>query len=346
MALSGPIKHQFLDNNGDPLAFGKLYSFAAGSSTPLDTYTTYLMNVANPNPIILDASGRVPLSSGIYLAPASYKFELTTAANTSLWTQDQITDIGKLVSDAVTAGLAPILPSVTTITTTGTQTALAIPTGTGDLVIYANNATLLTVQGIVAGTTGQRLTIISKGAGQVDYAHLHASGTALGKLHLFATTGLTSLAAGSGTSDFVYDLALTKWRLVSHQQGAWITPAFTAADYTAATGTWTVDAGDVITAKYYLNGRALQVVVRVATSDVSATPATLNRIIPGGFTATNTSTGTNLVINAGAAAAVGANSIQAGATSLLFYATAALGAWSTTAADNTLVDFDRTFEVN
>lgn len=180
--------------------------------------------------------------------------------------------------DATKAGL----PGVSTITTTGTSTALALPTGTGNLVIVANNATLLTVQGIVAGTDGQQLTIISKGAGQVDFAHLHASGTALGKLKLFATVGLTSLAAGVGVAVFQYDATVTQWRLVNHEQGGWITRTFAAGNYTASAGTWTVASAG--RDAFWLKGRTLAYSFS-AGGTTSGTPVTVKIAIPGSYVA-------------------------------------------------------------
>ncbi len=175
----------------------------------------------------------------------------------------------------VAAGLAlkTDATGVSIITSTGAQNALALPAGTGDLVIVANNASLLSIQGIVAGLDGQRLTVISKGAGQVDLYHNHASGTAAGKLKLFATTGITSLAAGSGVATFQYDATVTVWRLVAHEQGAWITPAFAAGDFLGgAPQVWTVDSGDVVSYKYRLSGRSLTVTWYLAATSVSGTP--------------------------------------------------------------------------
>jgi hypothetical protein len=230
---------------------------------------------------------------------------------------------------------AAILPATTAPTTTGTQTALAIPVGSLDLVLYLNNATLLTVQGIAAGIQGQLLYVFSKGAGQVDFAHLHASGTALGKLKLCATTGLTSLAAGSGVAVFEYDATVTQWRLVAHDQGAWITPAYAGGDYTAATGTWTVDSGDVIEMKYWLKGRTLFMKLWVLTTSVSATPTELRRAIPGGFTVAGNDTLTMAqVSNAGGGAAVGY--VAVGAT-LYFTSTIGGGGWAV-ATNNTSVN--------
>jgi hypothetical protein len=189
------------------------------------------------------------------------------------------TSTTQLATTAFTA--AALAPGVSAPTTTGTATALAIPAGAGNLVLFVNNATLLTVQGIAAGLDGQLLTIFSKGAGQIDFYHAHASGTALGKLNLFATTGFTSLAAGAGVAVFQYDLTLTKWRLVAHEQGDWITPAFVAGDFTASAGNWTV--ASATTHKYYLNGRKLTHAWAISGT-TSGTPVSVKILNPCGFT--------------------------------------------------------------
>lgn len=51
---------QFFDNDGLPLNGGKLYQYEAGSfNTEQTTYTDNQALVANPNPIVLDSSGRL-----------------------------------------------------------------------------------------------------------------------------------------------------------------------------------------------------------------------------------------------------------------------------------------------
>jgi hypothetical protein len=53
-------KQQFFDKKGNPLVNGKVYTYVAGSSTPIYTYksvgSTGLSN-RNTNPIILDMNG-------------------------------------------------------------------------------------------------------------------------------------------------------------------------------------------------------------------------------------------------------------------------------------------------
>jgi hypothetical protein len=77
---------QEMDNNGDPLVGGKLYTYEAGTTTPKATYTNSGGAVANANPIILDASGR----ADIWLGSGAYKFVLKTSADATIKTVDNI----------------------------------------------------------------------------------------------------------------------------------------------------------------------------------------------------------------------------------------------------------------
>lgn len=52
---------QIFDDNGDPLAGGKVYAYERGTSTPKDTYTDETLGTPNANPVILDSSGRAPI---------------------------------------------------------------------------------------------------------------------------------------------------------------------------------------------------------------------------------------------------------------------------------------------
>lgn len=85
---------QFFDNNGDPLTGGKLYTYAAGTTTPQVTYTNSVGGVAHTNPIVLDAAGRVPGSSEIWLQFSPYKFVLKTSTDVLLGTWDNVSGSG------------------------------------------------------------------------------------------------------------------------------------------------------------------------------------------------------------------------------------------------------------
>lgn len=91
-ALAG-AGQQFLDANAAPLTGGKLYSYEAGTTTPQATYTSVSGATAHTNPIILDSAGRVPGGQIWLTAGQNYKFVLTSSADVSLGTWDNITGI-------------------------------------------------------------------------------------------------------------------------------------------------------------------------------------------------------------------------------------------------------------
>jgi hypothetical protein len=83
---------QFFTDSGVPLAGGKLYTYAAGTTTPETTYTSNTGLTANANPIILNSAGR--LASDVWLTSAvNYKFVLATSTNVTIGTYDNISGI-------------------------------------------------------------------------------------------------------------------------------------------------------------------------------------------------------------------------------------------------------------
>lgn len=83
----------------------KLFTYAAGTTNKLSTYTDSTGNTANANPIVLDSAGRTP--NGLWLTDgSSYKFVLAPANDTDpptspIWTEDNIGS-----NDATLAALA------------------------------------------------------------------------------------------------------------------------------------------------------------------------------------------------------------------------------------------------
>lgn len=91
LSTLGGAGAQFFDNNGVPLSGGKLYSYAASTTTPKATFTSSAGNVPHTNPIILDSSGRVPSGGEIWLTSGEpYKFVLETPTSILLGTWDNI----------------------------------------------------------------------------------------------------------------------------------------------------------------------------------------------------------------------------------------------------------------
>lgn len=91
-ALAG-AGQQFFTDTGVPLSGGKLYSYAAGTTTPQATYTTAAGSIAHANPIILDSAGRVSTGEIWLTAGSNYKFVLKTSVDVTLATWDNITGI-------------------------------------------------------------------------------------------------------------------------------------------------------------------------------------------------------------------------------------------------------------
>jgi hypothetical protein len=189
--------------------------------------------------------------------------------------------IGTVLSKAVLRDTF-IGAEFTTTTTTGNIDDLDFANAT---LIRMNNASLATIRGLKAGVAGQRVTIVSVGAGQVDLAHQNTSdATAANRLVNLATSASTSLAAGRGTATYQYDATTARWRLVVHEQGAMIAVPYASGNFTASTGSWTVASGDQILFSYSLKGRLLTVILYLDATTVSATPTQLKVAMPGGYT--------------------------------------------------------------
>jgi len=90
----GGVAAQFFTNTGAVLTGGKLYTYAAGTTTPAVTYTSGAGSVAWANPIVLDAAGRVSGSGEIWLTDGvQYKFVLKDTNDVLIATYDNITGI-------------------------------------------------------------------------------------------------------------------------------------------------------------------------------------------------------------------------------------------------------------
>lgn len=87
--LAPSTKQRFFDNNGNPLAFGLLTTYAAGTTTPITTYKDSTGGPTNTNPITLNFRGE----ADIWLQPnIAYKFALTDSLGNVIpgWPIDNI----------------------------------------------------------------------------------------------------------------------------------------------------------------------------------------------------------------------------------------------------------------
>ena len=142
-SLSPTPKLQFFDANGAPLAGGLLYTYAAGTTTPLTSYTDSTGVSANTNPITLDSRGE----ANVWLGAAIYKFALYTSAGVLIWTVDNIN--GSTFSVNATGD--------------GTTTAFSVVNGFTAIYIngvYQNRNTYTVTSGTVTFTQAPPLTSI------------------------------------------------------------------------------------------------------------------------------------------------------------------------------------------
>ena len=115
-SLSPTPNLQFFDTSTGvalPLVGGLVYTYAAGTLTPLATYVDSTLTTQNSNPIVLNSGGYNSAgngNAGIWLGPSCYKIVVQTVNLVPLYTQDQICNQEGLLQAALfgTGGAALI----------------------------------------------------------------------------------------------------------------------------------------------------------------------------------------------------------------------------------------------
>lgn len=119
-----------MDINGLPANGGKIFTYAAGSTTKKTTFTDSTGLVANSNPIILNARGEP--SPGIWLSEgSSYKLVFTSSTDSDppaspIVIYDNISGVGDnniSIDQWVSSNLTPTYISATSFTVPGDQTS-------------------------------------------------------------------------------------------------------------------------------------------------------------------------------------------------------------------------------
>jgi hypothetical protein len=85
-------RFQGFDNTGAALAGGLVYTYAAGTTTPLATYTNQGGGTPNANPVVLDSAGR----ASIWLSSSAYRIIVKTSTGTTLTDDDNISAAASL----------------------------------------------------------------------------------------------------------------------------------------------------------------------------------------------------------------------------------------------------------
>ena len=156
-ALTPTPKQQIYGSDGNPLVGGKIYTYAAGTTTPLATYTDAGAGTANTNPIILNSLGQ----ANIWLGSSSYKFSVYTSADVLLYTVDNIN--APLDAASLATALSSPTPIGNTTPNTGAFTTLAATTGN----ITTVNATTVNAATITATGTVTAETLTFEGGGSM-----------------------------------------------------------------------------------------------------------------------------------------------------------------------------------
>jgi hypothetical protein len=130
LSIFGGVGAQFFDNNGNPLSGGKIYTYEAGTTTPLATYTSSTGVTAHTNPIVLNSGGRVPSGGEIWvLVQTLYKFVLETNTGVLIATYDNVGSSFNAVA---------IIANFTGNGSTVAFTLASAPTGENSTNVYVN----------------------------------------------------------------------------------------------------------------------------------------------------------------------------------------------------------------
>lgn len=177
---------QFFDDNGATLTGGLLYTYAAGTTTPLTSYSDSTGATPNANPIVLDSAGRV--SGEVWLTTGSnYKFVLKTSAGVTIWTNDNIAGVpASSVSSVRINGSTSGYVDLVTVPVAGANT-ITFPAATGTVLLDPNTA--------FTGTTTFETISATK---DISGRTLNASGSITVGSYLYGSgTGQFKIPAGT-----------------------------------------------------------------------------------------------------------------------------------------------------
>jgi hypothetical protein len=179
----GGFAAQFFDNNGVILSGGKIFTYAAGTTTPQTTYTSASGVTPHSNPIILDSAGRVP-GGEIWLTDGLvYKFVIETATGILLGTYDNITGVNSnfvnytIQEEVITATAGQTVFNLSTINyTPGTNSLSVYIDGVnqyvGDSYIETDSDTVTFTSGVHVGGEVKFTTAIQTSPGATDASNV------------------------------------------------------------------------------------------------------------------------------------------------------------------------------
>jgi hypothetical protein len=252
---------QFFDDNGDPLSGGKIFTYAAGTTTPKATYTDFTGGTPNANPIILDAAGRTPDEVWLNYGDA-YKFILKTSADITVGTFDNIDGIPPININLVrlygsTSGyidlVAPAVAGTNTVTfpaATGTVALTSNPTFTGTAAFAT-----ITASGNITGNKTISGRLLSASQTVTIDQYLYMSGTGQMKLPVGGTVdragAFSAVGQISGTTLTITNVTSGALYIGATITGTGVTAGTRVIDFltgSGGVGTYTVSASQTVAA--------------------------------------------------------------------------------------------------
>jgi hypothetical protein len=217
------------DNNGEPLAGGKVYTYEAGTTNDKDTYTDQGATTPAANPIILDGNGRAQI-----YADGNYKFRIDDSDDNTIQTLDNLI-FGASDVEPVWAGTA-----------TGSSNAYAGSSSPGESAYFSGMIIQFIANHTNTGAATFNLDSLGAktikdaagnalGAGAIENGGLYVliyDGTDLilinrtfEKTDIALTdseyTGSGSMTVASVTTNYAYYTILWPWAFVSLYASAW-----------------------------------------------------------------------------------------------------------------------------
>jgi parallel beta-helix repeat protein len=178
----GGVAAQFFNNDGVPLSGGLIYTYAAGTNTPANTYTTGAGTIAHSNPIVLDSAGRVPTGEIWLTDGVAYKFVIKDAQNNLIGTYDNLVGIN---SNFVNYTSSQEIQTATAGQTVFTLTTMVYQPGTNSLSVF--------VDGVNQYGPGAQYAFVETSSNTVTFA----SGLHVGASVKFTTSVINSAAYGT-----------------------------------------------------------------------------------------------------------------------------------------------------
>lgn len=254
-------EQQFFDDNGDPLAGGKVHFYIPQTTIPKSTWQDEDQLVPNTNPVILDAAGRA-----IIYGAGSYRQVLTDALDNQIWDQETASTnrtqiyVGPQTAGAVnvqtldvpnydlvsgnlvlfTFGLTNTSAMTLDISGTGAvpvtknSSGVQVPLVSGDAVagafgaVYYDGTEYQLISVIGTSLEANPLTSIASGA----TTDIGSTGST--NVQITGTTTITALGASANVNQPLYFVKFTGALLLTYNATSLILPG--AANITTAAG--------------------------------------------------------------------------------------------------------------